>query len=234
MEEFLRRDVEELPEDHFTLSEDECPICREATVFPESGGSDSVSRNVDRRVIKIQSCNHIYHAYCLRKWLASLSQNSEGICPLDRSVLYTEFTRPIDSHAVNATVAFEQDGGMAERLTTLLNQEDLWFPFPLVPTDTLAEEIAEDVRRVVIRDRGIDWWDSLMSDWYDFRASEVRLPPIRNTHHHTPPTRPPFTHQPSHTSRPALSSSRRTSFMGQRSRRGHPGHNFSRWAAGGR
>ena len=85
---YFANEVTRLSDDHYTANQDECDICRAAEVAdpPDFNVDTNTSRTA---VIKISSCNHIFHAVCLRGWLSTeiISNDNDGTCPKCRVVL---------------------------------------------------------------------------------------------------------------------------------------------------
>jgi hypothetical protein len=82
--------IEKLPDNYYTENQSVCDICKEdeAADAPDLGSSSSETAISLTEVVKISSCNHIFHAQCLQLWLSDLVQSGrDGTCPKCRRVL---------------------------------------------------------------------------------------------------------------------------------------------------
>ncbi|KAF2002117.1 hypothetical protein P154DRAFT_151408 [Amniculicola lignicola CBS 123094] len=169
MDRFLRTGLEHLPDDHFTQTESSCPICKEATIYDETGsntaGTETTNadgspqspmsiNNFDHNttfpvVVKITQCrgDHIFHYACLIGWLEILGAQ-QGTCPLDRDVLYSAepHVRASDLHPA----VFELFRGSA------MGGLDLYINTDRIPVQlSVAGNPGHDVVRIIRGEGGL-------------------------------------------------------------------------------
>ncbi|KAF2002115.1 hypothetical protein P154DRAFT_574429 [Amniculicola lignicola CBS 123094] len=78
---FFAKGIENLPQDHFIVTDTTCPICKELN-------DNNDPHNETPSVVKITRCGHVYHYTCLYNWLSSLDVVNPATCPMDRGILY--------------------------------------------------------------------------------------------------------------------------------------------------
>jgi hypothetical protein len=154
---FWSNGIEKLPDNYYTKNQSVCDICKEdaAADTPDLGSSTSDTAISSSKVVKISSCNHIFHVQCLHMWLSDLVQSGrDGTCPKCRRVLIqpppTEHMNqdPLDPLAAWWRAEQAEDLRRVQEHLHHMSEETLRQSHELPKDDTRVEQ-EETIRRLL-------------------------------------------------------------------------------------